>query len=364
MTAETIAARLERLRARLAAEGLDALLVGQPENRRYASGFTGSTAWLLIGRETALIATDSRYWEQASQECPGYELVQVRGRPETLMPEMLARVGAQRVGFEAQHASYAEVEDLRRAAPEAEWTPVEDWLLELRAVKDEAEIAVLREAILLADDALGAALAQMRPGMTERDAAWLIESYIRTHGGQGVSFETIVACGPNGARPHARAGDAPLVAGDPIVIDMGARWKGYCSDITRTVCLGEPNDPERFWSVYDTVLAAQLAAEAAVRPGVSGREVDSVARDLIASAGYGENFGHGLGHGVGLAVHEWPRLSQLADGALVSGHVVTVEPGIYLPGWGGVRTEDIVLVTADGVEVLTTAPKDPIIPLT
>jgi Xaa-Pro aminopeptidase len=342
---------------------LDALLVGQPENRRYISGFTGSTAWLLISQDAAIIATDSRYWEQAQSECPDYALAQVRVRPELLLPEMLAQTGARRVGFESQHATYAEVEACRTAAPDYEWIPAADLILELRAVKDEAEIAAMRRAIRLADEALAAALAQMRPGMMERDVAWLIESYMRTHGAQGASFDTIVACGPNGARPHARAGDAPIVAGEPVVIDMGAMLDGYCSDLTRTVCLGEPNDPERFWSVYQTVLRAQLAAEAAIAPGKSGREVDAVARDLIGAAGYGENFGHGLGHGVGLAIHESPRLSMHFDSALAAGHFVTVEPGIYLPGWGGVRIEDIVLVTADGVEVLTGAPKEPILPL-
>jgi len=205
-------------------------------------------------------------------------------------------------------------------------------------------------------------LPQMRPGMTELEVSWIIESYMRTRGAEGVAFELIVAGGPNGARPHARASDRPLRAGEPIVIDMGARLNGYCSDLTRTFCLGQPNEPERFWEVYNTVLRAQTAAEVALRPGMTGQEGDAVARDLITAAGYGAAFGHGLGHGVGLAVHEEPRLSRVNLSPLAVGSLVTVEPGIYLPGWGGVRIEDVVLITDSGVEVLTRAPKEPILP--
>lgn len=363
MTSSGISARLAAARAAIAQSGVDALLVSQPENRRYLSGFTGSTAVLLISQDAAYIATDSRYWEQAEMECPEYELVQVRGHVGPTVKEMIGRSGSGRMGFEAQHATYADVEDWRNAAPEVEWLPTRDLIMALRAVKDDEEIAVLRRAIALADEALARTLARLRPGMSESEVAWMIESDYRTHGAEGPSFPTIVACGQNGARPHARAGDAPIVAGEPIVIDMGARLDGYCSDLTRTVCLGEPNDPERFWKVYNTVLEAQLAAEAAIQPGAAEREVDSVARDMITAAGYGDDFGHGLGHGVGLAVHESPRLSQLADGTLRAGHVVTVEPGIYLTGWGGVRIEDIALVTATGVEIITRAPKDPIVRL-
>ncbi len=364
MTHTMTSQRLEKTRDAMGRAGVDALLISQPENRRYLSGFTGSTAYLLIAPEATYIATDSRYWDQAGLECPGYELVQVKGRTGPAVKEMVERSGALRVGFEAQHATYAEVEDWRGVASEAQWVPTKDLVVSLRAVKDADEIATLRRAVALADAAIADALAKLRPGMMERDVAWMIESYFRTHGAEGPSFDTIVACGPNGARPHAHAGDTLITPGEPIVIDMGAQLEGYCSDLTRTVCLGEPNDPERFWGVYNTVLRAQLAAEAAIRPDVAERDVDSVARAVITDAGYGENFGHGLGHGVGLFIHESPRLSPLAESTLAPGHVVTVEPGIYLTGWGGVRIEDIALVTEDGVEILTAAPKDPIIPLT
>lgn len=356
-----ISSRLVRLRAVLAETGADALLVSQPEDRAYLSGFSGSSGWLLITPEAALIATDFRYYEQVGIECPGYELIKLTTTVADALPGMLMQTGVTRLAFQADHATFADVQGWSKAAPEVEWAPVKGLVMGLRAVKDAPEVAALRAAIALADAALAAALAQAKPGMTEQALAWLIESYMRTHGAQAVSFDIIVACGPNGARPHARASDAPLVAGQPIVIDMGARLNGYCSDLTRTICLGQPESPDKFWSVYNTVLQAQTAAEAAIRPGMTGPEADAVARDVIAAAGYGDYFGHGLGHGVGLAVHELPRLSRLSTDTLAPGNFVTVEPGIYLPGWGGVRIEDIVLVTENGVEVLTQAPKTPII---
>ncbi len=361
MTPSPISSRLARLREALAKTGVDALLVSQPEDRAYLSGFSGSAGALLISQECALIATDFRYYEQVGIECPEYTLVKVATTPADVLPGMLAGANVRRLAFQADHATFADVQSWSKAAPETEWVPVKGLVTELRAIKDAAEAATLRAAIVLADEALAAALAQARPGMTEKELAWIIESYMRVHGAEAVSFDTIVACGPNGARPHARASDAPLVAGQPIVIDMGARVDGYCSDLTRTVCLGQPEDPAKFWTVYNTVLQAQTAAEAAMRPGMTGPEADAAARDVIAAAGYGDFFGHGLGHGVGLAVHELPRLGRLATDILAPGHFVTVEPGIYLPGWGGVRIEDVVLITDNGVEVLTQAPKTPII---
>jgi Xaa-Pro aminopeptidase len=356
-----VPARLARLRELLARQSIDALLVGQPENRVYLSGFTGSAGMLYISAELALVAVDFRYHEQVGVESPLFELVKVTSTYADVLPDLLARQPVKRLGFEADHATFSDVQEWMDAAPEVVWVPTKALVMDMRAVKDAGEIATLRRAIRLTDEALTAALAQARSGMTERDLAWLIESYIRTHGSSAVSFEIIVASGPNGARPHARASDAVLPAGQPIVVDMGARLGGYCADLTRTVCFGQPDDPERFWNIYNTVLRSQQAAEAAIRPGLTGKEVDAIARDLISEAGFGEFFGHGLGHGVGLAVHEMPRLSRLAVTPLAAGNVVTVEPGIYIPGWGGVRIEDVVLVTENGVEVLTKAPKDPIV---
>jgi Xaa-Pro aminopeptidase len=359
----SVSDRLARLRRALAEAEIDALLVSQPENRTYLSGFTGSAGILLISQTLALFATDFRYYEQVALECPDFELVKVPSRYAEVLPAVLERVQVSRLGFEADDATYADVQDWTQAVPDCEWKPTKGLVEQLRAVKDEGEISKLRAAIKLGDETLAEALRQVRPGMMESELAWLIESYMRTHGAEAAAFETIVACGPNGARPHAGTTSAPLVTGEPIVIDMGARLDGYCSDLTRTICLGQPNEPEHFWEVYHTVLRAQEAAEAAIRPGMTGQEADAVARDLIVAAGYGEHFGHGLGHGVGLAVHEEPGLSRIRTGTLTPGNFVTVEPGIYLSGWGGVRIEDVVLVTEHGVEVVTTAPKDPIIPV-
>jgi Xaa-Pro aminopeptidase len=361
LSSATIFARLARLRERLAEQSVDALLVSQPENRRYLSGFTGSAGVLLITADRALIATDFRYWAQVGIESPLFELVKAESTFAEVLPAMLAGQPISRLGFEADHVTFADVQEWMAAAPAVEWAPIRGLVLELRAVKDAGEIDALRQAVRLTDEALAAALAQARPGMTEREFAWLIESAMRTRGAPGTAFDVIVASGPNGARPHASPSDAALPAGQPIVIDMGAKVGGYCGDLTRTVCLGRPADPDRFWKVYNTVLQAQQAAEAAILPGLTGKEIDAVARDLIAEAGFGDYFGHGLGHGVGLAVHELPRFGRFYPAPVAAGSVVTVEPGIYLPDWGGVRIEDVVLVTDNGVEVLTKAPKDPIV---
>jgi len=355
--------RLGRLCQLLAENNLDAFLVSHPINERYLSGFTGSEgdAWLLISQEVALIATDFRYWEQVERECPHFELVKITTKFEDVLPEMLQRVGGKRIGYEADHITVAQYERWFQPLSEYEWVATNEWVKHLRAVKDAEEVAAMRRAVALADEAMAYGLQQIRPGMTERGLAWLLETYMRTHGAEKVAFDLIVAAGPNGAMAHYRAGDVPLPLGQPIVIDMGAQVDGYCSDLTRTICLGEPAEPERFWEVYHTVLAAQQKAEAEIQAGMTGIEADAIARRVIVEAGYGEHFGHGLGHGVGLEVHEKPRASHVSEDTLEAGNLLTVEPGIYIPGWGGVRIEDIVLITQSGVEVLTQSPKEPIV---
>jgi Xaa-Pro aminopeptidase len=357
-----IATRLSKLRAALEPMGIDALLIGQPENRTYMSGFTGSAGWLLVSRQGACLAADFRYWGQVARECPGIEILPFgQVFAQAGLPTLLERAGGRRIGFEADYLTYAEARAWMEQAPDYEWVPTRGVVAGLRAIKDAGEIADLRAAVALADEALAYALGEAQAGMTERELAWVIESYIRAHGGENVAFPLIVGCGPNGAEPHHHSADFPLTPGQPIVIDMGACVNGYRSDLTRTVCLSEPADPGRFWAIYNTVLRAQMAAEAAVRPGLTCQQVDSIARDMIAKAGYGEYFGHGLGHGVGLAIHEDPFLRQSGTALLAAGQVLTIEPGIYLPDWGGVRIEDIILVTGNGAEVLTRAPKEPII---
>ena len=355
--------RLSKLRQILTENDLDAFLVSDVTNERYLAGFIGSPgdAWLLISQDLALIATDSRYWEQVERECPDFELVKITAKFDDVLPEVLQRLGGKRIGYEADHVTVAQYDRWMKPFGEVEWVATDEWVKKLRAVKDAEEIALMRKAVALADEALAHGLQHIRPGMTERELAWIMETYMRTHGAEKISFDLIVGGGPNGAMAHYRAADVPLPAGQPIVIDMGAKLNGYCSDLTRTVCLGEPAEPERFWEVYNTVLAAQEKAEAEIRAGMTGIEADAIARQVIADAGYGEQFGHGLGHGVGLEVHEKPRASYISPDTLAAGNLITVEPGIYITGWGGVRIEDIVLVTADGVEVLTQSPKEPII---
>jgi Xaa-Pro aminopeptidase len=226
----------------------------------------------------------------------------------------------------------------------------------LRLIKDEHELAEIRKAVVIADEACDYIRDVVQTGMSEKEVAWELESYIRTNGAEAVAFNIIVAAGPNGAKPHAVPQDRQIKGGEPIVMDLGARLDGYHSDLTRTICLGEP--PGQLREIHGIVLQAQLAAEEQAKPGMTGREIDAIARDVIAKAGYEEQFGHGLGHGVGLAVHEGPRLSLQSEHVLKPGMLCTIEPGIYLTGWGGVRIEDIVLFKEDGVEVLSKARKE------
>jgi len=347
--------RLTKLRQVLAEQGLDALLISQPENRRYLTGFTGSAGLLLVTASRAVLATDFRYYERVAREAPNWELARITDNFQKLLPDLLASAGVHHLGFESQHVTVDQLATWTQATSGVEWAPLKDTVESVRMYKEEAEIEAMRRSVALTDEALAYALETIRPGMTELQAAWLIESYMRTHGASKVAFDLIVAAGPNGALPHAHPGDRTIRAGEPIVFDLGCVVDGYCSDLTRTVCLGEPGD--KYLAVFDIVLQAQQAAEAAIRPGVTGVQADAVARDLIAAAGYGDKFGHGLGHSVGLAVHERPWAGRLSTDTLQAGMSLTVEPGIYLPGEFGVRIEDLVIIRDGGVEILSGAPK-------
>lgn len=354
---------LERLRARLADLSVEAVLITQAENRRYVSGFTGSAGTLLVTASHALFITDFRYYEQVGQQCPEFTLVKQTKTFKTALREAVQLAGVKSLSFESQDVSVWLYQDMRDAlAGEgdsliAELVPTADVVEPLRAAKDEDEIASIARAAAITDAALAGALPAFAPGMTERQAAWEIERRMREMGSPGVAFELIVASGPNSALPHARPSDRLLQKDEPIVIDIGAKINGYCSDMTRTVWLGEPS--AKFHEVYGIVLKAQLAALAAIKAGEDGKDMDAIARNIITEAGYGPMFGHSLGHGVGLQVHEQPRLSHLLTNPqpLVPGNVVSVEPGIYLPGWGGVRIEDLVAVTETGLRNLVSSPK-------
>jgi Xaa-Pro aminopeptidase len=359
--------RLEKIRQVLADRKLDLLLVSQPENRRYLSGFTGSAGTLLITPRRAILATDFRYYEQVARQAPDWELARIKTTLDDLLPDLLDDLlpdrldsqAVQRLGFESQHVSVDQFRRWNRSRGGVEWVRLKDAVEQIRAVKEEAEIEALRRSVALTDAAFEHLLGVIEPGMTERQAAWQIESYMRTHGASKVAFEPIVAAGPNGALPHARPGDRAIGEGEPIVIDVGCVVDGYCSDMTRTICLGKP--PDHYLEVWNIVLRAHNAAKEAIRACVAGDAVDAAARDVIEEAGYGEQFGHGLGHGVGLVVHEKPRAGRTSEDVLESNMILTVEPGIYLPGEFGVRLEDMVVVRDDGIEALTGTAKEPVV---
>jgi len=347
--------RLAKLRARLDEQGYGGIYVSAPAedtgktlgaNRRYLSGFTGSLGHLLITADQAFIAVDFRYYEQAERESPDFALFQTVQGASTWMPKLItaAKLGGKKLAFEANGLSFASYRALKTAVEEVpsderpELVATENFVEALRIYKEPGELAALQAAVDLGDAAFNHAASVIGAGWTEKQVAWEIEKYAREHGAEGLSFETIVGAGPWGAMPHAQPRDYVITEGDGVVIDMGVKLNGYVSDLTRTIYIGEPDD--EFKKIYDIVLAAQMTAEELVRPGMTGGDTHMLAHNVIAEAGYGENFGHGLGHGVGIQVHEGPRVGRLSTDVLEDGMVFTVEPGIYLPGWGGIRIED------------------------
>lgn len=351
--------RLAHLRRLMADHSLDGILITQPENRRYLSSFTGSAGVIIVTNERQVIATDFRYYEQVQAQCPDWELIRVGKDFEGQMLDLLRDLGlgGRLVGFEASHVSVDQLQRWERVLRgHVRLVHTTHLVEDMRMSKDQEELQAIKRAVALADEALAHIYGWIEPGMTERQVAWELESFMRTRGASKVSFEIIVASGPNGALPHQRPSGRVIQAGEPVLMDLGCVVDGYCSDVTRTVCLGDPND-KKYTEIWDLVLKAQERAKAGMKAGITGVEGDSLARNLIEAAGYGEHFGHGLGHGVGLAVHETLRLSRTYSGQVPIGSVLTVEPGVYLPGWGGVRIEDMVVVRGDGIETLTGAAK-------
>ena len=352
--------RLATFVAKLPEREVDAILVSGAENRRYLSGFSGSAGFLFITGERAHLATDFRYTEQATAQATQFNVEQIKPGWDWLLTQ-LKESGAKRVGFEGPSMTVAVYNSLMRAISEdsdvsgIELVPFSDLTDDQRSYKDSDELTLLQKAIDASDIAMEKVCPNIAEGMTEREVAWRMEMAMRDAGADGINFDTIDAAGPNGAMAHHMPTDTVIKRGDPIVIDMGAKVGGYCSDITRTIFVGEPD--EMFHKIYSIVLDAQLTAIKDVRIGMNGEEADALARDVIADAGYGENFGHSLGHGVGLAVHEMPRVSPRSEDPLDVNSVFTVEPGIYLSGWGGVRIEDIVILGENGATPLSKASK-------
>ena len=347
------ASRADRVLAELAARELDALLVTDLANLRWLTGFTGSNGLALVGPEVRRFVTDFRYLSQADAEVSSDWSHEIA----TDLFEQVAKDLPARVGFDDQHLTVKQHRRLDELVGDAaELVPAGGILEDLRLVKDAEEVEKIRAAARLADEALLEVLADGIVGRTEREVAIDLEFAMRRRGASGASFPSIVAAGPHGALPHAQPRDVSIPPGTLVTIDFGAVLDGYASDCTRTFATGELDPRDR--AVYDLVLRAQEEALDAVRPGPLGREVDAIARSIIEGAGHAEHFGHGLGHGVGLEVHEGPRLSKQGETALTAGHVVTVEPGVYIPGHIGVRIEDLVAITEDGHDVLSSLPKD------
>ena len=352
--------RVQGMVAQFPDQELDGVLISAPENRRYLSGFSGSAGYLLITKDNAVLVTDSRYTEQATNQSPDFDVRQVRGGWGWLVDELKSS-GVKKIGFESQDMTVSSYNSLIEAVKGesslsgVSLVPAPGLAENQRIVKDNEELELLQLAIDAADRAMDLVCPAITPGMTEREVAWKMETAMRDAGADSISFDTIVAAGPNGAMPHHQPTDYVIKHGDPIVIDMGAKVGGYCSDLSRSIAVGEPD--ETFRKIYDIVLGAQLTAINTVKVGMTGEETDSLSRDVIAEAGYGDNFGHSLGHGVGLVIHENPRVGPRSPDVLERNTVFTVEPGIYLSGWGGIRIEDIVILREDGAVPLSKAVK-------
>lgn len=346
--------RRSRLTPLFDREQLDGLMVEHLPNLRYLTGFSGSTGSLLLTREQGWFICDSRYTLQARQEVAGLEIVE-HGQRHEAIAQLQREQRWQRIGFEATHTVVSVQQELARQLSGTVLVPLGAELDEVRDRKDRFELQALSEVASLASQAFEAVLPLIRPGLTEIELALELEYAMRRRGAEGRSFDFIVASGERGALPHGRASNKQLQAGELVTIDFGAVLNGYHSDETVTIGIGQLD--QRQQQIYDIVLAAHDRAIASVRPGVSCKELDAVARDYIREQGFGDFFGHGLGHGVGLEIHEKPTLSPRSEATLDEGMVVTVEPGIYIPGWGGVRIEDTVAVTGNGCKVLTQVPK-------
>jgi Xaa-Pro aminopeptidase len=351
--------RVLNLRRLFVKNKIDAIFISQEQDRRYLSGFDGSAGYLFITPGKAVLATDFRYTEQAALEAPDFEILRIGSNLDDWFPGLVGDSGAKRLGFESSDVTYdfhlRLQQALKKKGVPTRLVPTSGLVDSLRAVKELREIGLIRRASAITDAAFNAVSAGIKAGVTELEIAWALEKSMRENGSQALPFEIIVASGPNAALPHHKPTDRAVRDGEPVVIDMGAKVAGYASDLSRTVCAGRPD--AQFKKVYNTVLEAQLAAISRIREGMTGHEADKIARDIIKKAGCGEAFGHSLGHGVGLAEHESPRLGPNSRDVLSNGMVFTVEPGIYLPGWGGVRIEDTVVMEKGRVKLITDAIK-------
>lgn len=346
--------RLDAVRNLMEEQDIDALLINKLVHLHYFSGFRGDDSALLIFKNRALLVTDSRYTEQAAAEAPDYEIICQKDGLWKKVSECVKESNIKVLGFESNAILFETYEKLRKLMEQVEFKPIK--LDELRQVKDEEEIALIRKACEIADSAFLDIIDFIRPGISELEVAARLEQHMRSLGSERPAFTTIVASGKRGSMPHGIASEKLIVSGEFVTMDYGAVYKGYHSDITRTICVGKADDEQR--RVYEAVLSAQLMGLSNVTAGASGKAVDKAARDCLKAAGLDEYFGHGLGHSLGLEIHEEPRLSPKSNCEhLLNNMLVTVEPGVYIPGWGGIRIEDTVLVTDSGGEPLTLCTK-------
>jgi Xaa-Pro aminopeptidase len=365
---DTYARRRQRLARPLKADHLDALLVTQPVNVTYLTGFTGDSSFLVVAPKRAILVSDDRFRGQIQDECPEIE---THIRPHNVTPlqaiaDAAAKLGVRDIGFESTHLTVASHEFLKSAAKAVNWSPQAGRVEQLRAIKDAGELRAIRGAIRVAEKAFGVLRATLSPADSEKDLADAMETYVRKAGGECCGFPPIMAVGERSALPHCPPTARTVAQDGWLLVDWGAKAGQYNSDLTRVLVVPEAlSQPGRRGKVetrleklYTVALSAQRAAAQAARPGSAAKDVDAAARQVIAAAGYGENFTHGLGHGVGLQLHEAPAVRENSNDVLQAGMVITIEPGIYIPGWGGVRVEDDFLITPDGCERLTTVPND------
>ncbi|WVP28061.1 Xaa-Pro peptidase family protein [Bacillus licheniformis] len=351
--------KLNKLRKLFGGLGIDGILVTSGVNLRYITGFTGSSGLAVISDDQAVFITDFRYTEQAKDQIKGFDIVQHAGGIVQKTAEVIKEMGINKIGFEQDKMTYGTYATYKEQLGAAELVPVSQSVEKLRLIKSSEEIKILKEAAKIADDAFSHILTVIKPGITEIEVANELEFYMRSQGADHSSFDMIVASGVRSSLPHGVASGKAIEKGDLVTLDFGAYYKGYCSDITRTVAVGEPDDELK--RLYQTVFEAQAIGMRSIKPGITGKQADAYTRDYISSQGYGDYFGHSTGHGLGMEVHESPALSARSDQMLEKGMVVTVEPGIYIPGKGGVRIEDDIVLTEEGNESLTHSAKDLII---
>jgi len=351
--------RIKRARKLMAEKELEALIIDSDTNRFYLTGFTGTAGRVLFTPGHNYFITDFRYTEQAREQTDGFEILEISRDVEEKLADILKKESINKLGFESKVITFKQYNNYKDKFDDLQLVATEGLIEKLRVIKDQSEIKKIQKAIDITDEAFNHILDFITPGLTEREVALELEFFMKKQGGNKVAFDFIVASGQRSSMPHGVASQKKLEKGDFITIDFGITYQGYCSDLTRTVILGEATKKQR--KIYDTVLKAQLAVIDQVKAGMTAKEVDAIARDIINEAGYKDNFGHGLGHGVGIEVHEDPRVSYTSDATLKSGMVITDEPGIYLPEWGGVRIEDDLLITDDGCRVLNNSPKDLIV---